>query len=438
MSAQANATPTKSFFIALIVRDVNIMDCIKDLIDNSIDGILRHSGRSSLKRFEIRLTVNGDQFEIRDNCGGIELDIAQRYAFRFGKPDEDVERDKPIAGRYGIGMKRAIFKLGNKIEIETRALKSRFSMEIPVPKWREDEKMPWHFDIQDSDANAKSPLEKTFTRILVTDLHKEVAEELGDSLFQTRLRRDLEFAYADRIRHGLNLVLNDVPAQAQRMELLFSSRVKPLVRTEPLDGVLTRYFVGLGPQDEDEMKAIDFAGWYIFCNNRLLVAADKSSETGWGKENKNPSFHPQFNQFRGYAFFESTDVDSLPWNTAKNQLNTESPVYRAAKPRLSAALREVVDFLNKRKDARAADDPRYDKPLERAKLVPIWRLKPSPHFRVAVRKSAPREIIKRIAYERPTWMVERAMESLGVETTRQVGEETFDYYFAKNCNGKRD
>jgi len=230
--------------------------------------------------------------------------------------------------------------------------------------------------------------------------------------------------------------VNDVDAKPQRMELLYSSKVKPLVRSEPLNGVRMKYFVGLGPEDKDEEKGVDFAGWYVFCNNRLLVAADKSNESGWGKENKNPSFHPQYNQFRGYVFFESNDADSLPWNTAKNQLNTESPAYRAAKPKLTAALRDVANFLNKRKKARSEDDKRYDKPLESAKLVSIWDLRTSPHFRVAVPETAPKEKISRISYDRPAWMVERAMETLGVDTVKSVGEETFDYYFAKNCNGK--
>jgi len=436
MSTEANASPTKSFFITLIVRDVNITDCLKDLIDNSIDGIVRHSSGTSLKRFKISLKVKAGEFEIHDNCGGIELDIAQRHAFRFGKPDADVERNKPIAGRYGIGMKRAIFKLGDKVKIETQALKSRFAMSIDVPAWEKDDTMPWHFDIQDAEAHAKAPLEKTFTRISITGLHKEVGEEFGDALFRTRLLRGLEFAYADRIRHGLTLTLNDAVAQPQRMELLYSSKVKPLVRSESLDGVRMRYFIGLCAQDEDEMKAVEFAGWYIFCNNRLLVAADKSIATGWGKENKNPSFHPQFNQFRGYVFFESNDTDRLPWNTAKNQLNTESPAYRAAKPKLAAALREVADFLNDRKEARSKEDLRYDKPLDSAKLVSIWNLRSSQHFRVSVPKSDPKEKIKRISYDRPAWMVERAMESLGVDTVKEVGEETFDYYYGKNCNGK--
>jgi hypothetical protein len=436
MSAQANANPTKSFFISLIVRDVNITDCIKDLIDNSIDGIVRHHSGQNLKRFKILLKVTEKEFEIWDNCGGIELDIAKRYAFRFGKPDDEVERDKLIAGRYGIGMKRAIFKLGDKINIATQALKSSFSMQIDVPTWKRDDTPPWKFDIQTAEENDPAPMDKTFTRIRITGLHEEVADEFGDSLFRSRLIRDLEFAYADRIRHGLTLKVNDTEAKPQKMELLSSSKVKAMARYSPLDGVRMKCFVGLGPDDDDESSAMDSAGWYVFCNNRLLLAADKSPNTGWGRENKNPSWHPQYNQFRGYVFFESNNTDKLPWNTAKNQLNTESAAYRTAKPMLADALREVVDYLNKRKKARSDKDRRYDEPLKSAKLVSVWDLPAAQHFRVSVRKNVEKRKVERISYERPSWMVERAMETLGVSTPKEVGEETFDHYFERNCNGQ--
>lgn len=33
--------PTKSFFIEMITRDISIEDAIMDLIDNSIDGVIR-------------------------------------------------------------------------------------------------------------------------------------------------------------------------------------------------------------------------------------------------------------------------------------------------------------------------------------------------------------------------------------------------------------
>jgi len=39
--AFANALPRKRFFLEMFTRDVSLQDCILDLIDNSIDGLIR-------------------------------------------------------------------------------------------------------------------------------------------------------------------------------------------------------------------------------------------------------------------------------------------------------------------------------------------------------------------------------------------------------------
>ncbi len=37
----ANAYPRKNFFIQMFTKDIGLEDCILDLIDNSIDGLIR-------------------------------------------------------------------------------------------------------------------------------------------------------------------------------------------------------------------------------------------------------------------------------------------------------------------------------------------------------------------------------------------------------------
>jgi hypothetical protein len=38
---QANAYPRKHFFLEMFTRDISLEDCVLDLIDNSIDGLVR-------------------------------------------------------------------------------------------------------------------------------------------------------------------------------------------------------------------------------------------------------------------------------------------------------------------------------------------------------------------------------------------------------------
>ena len=53
------------------------------------------------------------------------------------------------------------------------------------------------------------------------------------------------------------------------------------------------------------------AGWYVICNGRVILEADRRTNTGWGlvEENANrvviPTFHNQFARFRGLVIFDS-------------------------------------------------------------------------------------------------------------------------------------
>ena len=41
---KANALPRKRFFVEMFTRDISLMDCILDLIDNSIDDVVVGDG----------------------------------------------------------------------------------------------------------------------------------------------------------------------------------------------------------------------------------------------------------------------------------------------------------------------------------------------------------------------------------------------------------
>ena len=36
----------------------------------------------------VRIEINSERLIVKDNCGGIPVDIARNYAFRFGRPKE--------------------------------------------------------------------------------------------------------------------------------------------------------------------------------------------------------------------------------------------------------------------------------------------------------------------------------------------------------------
>src|SRR3712207_2413030 len=87
---RVEATPEKRFFISMLVRDIELIPAIVDLVDNSVDGAKRLRPGEGNGRFGglfVRLTVNEKTFRIEDNCGGIEVSHARNYAFRFGRAE---------------------------------------------------------------------------------------------------------------------------------------------------------------------------------------------------------------------------------------------------------------------------------------------------------------------------------------------------------------
>src|SRR6266849_9758002 len=192
----ADASPTKQFFIRMITRDIRLEDCILDLIDNSLDGATRLIHKKLPSRdednkfagFEISLSLDGE-FSISDNCGGIGLKLAKEVAFHFGRP-KDAPPDKDyMIGLYGIGMKRAMFKLGKLIKIESSTKDDAFKMMIDVDAW--EKKTEWNFEM-----NVVKPWTPVGTNIQIPTLTKEVQVQMRDSTFVSELRRLIARDYA--------------------------------------------------------------------------------------------------------------------------------------------------------------------------------------------------------------------------------------------------
>ena len=141
------ANPTKTFFVNMITRDITLEDSILDLIDNSVDGAWRSSGNHAislnddvdLSAYRISITISPEFFSIRDNCGGMTLDDAVNHVFSFGRKHSQ-KNDAYSIGVYGIGMKRAAFKLGSDIRVvstnqETDGTRQSFAVPILVDEW---------------------------------------------------------------------------------------------------------------------------------------------------------------------------------------------------------------------------------------------------------------------------------------------------------------
>ena len=139
----------------MLTRDIDLTDAILDLLDNCLDGVLRKRGSMDIKRddfdysgFEANITIEKDCFIIQDNCGGISKSIAINSAFRMGRDSTKVlDENLPTVGIYGIGMKRAIFKIGREAEILSKCNDEQFCVKIPYEWTKTDD---WKLNLDDT------------------------------------------------------------------------------------------------------------------------------------------------------------------------------------------------------------------------------------------------------------------------------------------------
>jgi hypothetical protein len=425
-----NASPTKGFFIAVLIKDINFLDAIVELVDNSVDSVRAGSGTANISGKFIEIQYDKKQFSIRDNAAGIPIDQAKKYVFRFGRAPGAPATPGSV-GEFGVGMKRALFKMGRYFEVESWTRSEHFRVEVDVDLWEsETDKDPneWTFPMVVADRNRVNA--ESGTHIAARKLTDFAIEKLSSASFGTELMLAIRRAHAEIINAGLTISVNGVNVAAEVETLLQSDEVKPIKYSETFEvlkkPVTVLMIVGVG-----EAKLAK-AGWYIFCNGRQIEQAEKTEKTGWNTalddDPKTPKVHWQFRRFRGYLFFESKSPDALPWNTTKTGLDVEAPAYRHIRPKMLGAMRQVIDFLNQ---VDSESDLEGDTPLttalESAASVTLRNLPENRNFYFKPSANRPEKMM-RITYSVRASRGEMVKEALGANSNKEVGEKTFEYY----------
>ncbi|BBZ05987.1 hypothetical protein MDOR_01560 [Mycolicibacterium doricum] len=434
--------PTKEFFISMLVRDIGLIPAIVDLVDNSVDGARRvrpTNGDVSdqARRFDglyVAIRISPDAFEIADNCGGITWETAKSYAFRFGRPPSAPATPGSI-GQFGIGMKRALFKLGNAFTVRSITSLEDFDLAVNVREWRNSES--WDFtDVRHNSSSHGD--DEIGTIIRVTDLHESVSESFALSRFESELSDELSMRHQKSMNEGLALSLNGIPVNVDILTLLSSEELRPGHLDDVLDEttdapVYVTMYTGISESSPTD------AGWYVYCNGRLVLGPDRTAVTGWGTSKGVPQYHNQYARFRGYLFFESASVDKLPWTTTKQGVDMGHWAYRALQPRMTDAMKPVIAFLNALDAER--DNPSSGAPLEsyvtEAEKSPasLGDITDSSTFTSPRRQQAPkRPETQSIQYARPKAQINAVKRKLRATSARQVGEGTFDYFYKRECS----
>lgn len=358
-----NGGPTKRFFVSMLTRDIELMDALLDLIDNSIDGAMRQRrGRldedKPYEGFEAKVSISPERFEIKDNCGGIPKEDID-HAFMLGRPDIDRDSDLPTVGMYGIGMKRAIFKMGRDAKVQTRSSDGAFTVHY-TPEWLDEKNNDWELPYTET----ADDLSDTGTYIVVEKLLPSIQRNFqDDSSFLQEFRDLVSKHYGYIMDRGFGIIINGLEIEPAILKLHalenqeegFAGAIAPYFFSGIVSDVEIDVWVGFyrPPPKASDIEAeletsisSDEAGITVICNDRVVLHNDRSRTTGWGEINA-PKYHNQFSSIAGVAIFTSNNAAHLPLRTTKRGLEVDNEAYYIAKKYLVEGITKFTSFTNK-------------------------------------------------------------------------------------------
>ena len=439
----AHANPTKAFFVSMITRDITLEDSILDLIDNSVDSARRCEGSrpmalgddANLSAYQISISTSPQRFFIKDNCGGMTLDDAVEHAFSFGRRASE-QQDEYSIGVYGIGMKRAAFKLGKNIRVRSTyqgadGNRQAFAVPITVDDWLRDDDPPWDFDIVE-DEN----LDECGVEILVESLTDATKASFDNPAFLQNLPRTIARDYSIHLNRGLRIVVNDKVVNGLPIKLSRGVEYAP-VRVDYKDHangdeVAVEIIGGMAAPPPDSADPDDAGdgdkrfGWYVACNGRIVLAADKTSVAGWGTQDW-PQWHRQYSGFIGIVLFTAANAVALPITTTKRSVDTSSEVYLRARVRMRNISKEWIAYTNIRKQA-----------IEEAKkkevvqaVIPIHAVEKQPSITFPKLRPVYVERPANVNYSVRISRMKKLAKELGNVNMpyRDVGLKSFDYTY---------
>lgn len=434
---KVQANPAKSFFVSMLIKDITLRDAIGDLVDNAVDAIkARVEDKNDLSGYKVEVTLNADEFTISDNGQGMSTEIARTTAFNFGKAKEHHLIEGSI-GQFGIGMKRAFFKIGSFISVHSVTKKSCFDIDIDVPEWLTHNE--WEFSFKEDTLREDEDQQgETGFGVTIKSLSEDAKSSFSSDIFISQLTKEIEYEHMLNIEKGLTITINGYKLKETSIMLVCDDQFKPTYWQKEKDGLTIRIMAGISKKDEDE------GGWYVFCNDRLILAKDKSANTVWtgGKGDGVALWHAQYHRFRGFVFFEAKDSSKLPWNTTKTGMDMDSPIYQGVRSQMITMTKQVMELMDKLKSEKEKDNPEDEQKLNNAvdqstKTGKMSVLELRAHtemlqekfvFPEALYSPAGKKNQINIQYFVPRERFQQVCSQLKVKSGKDVGMKTFDYY----------
>ena len=214
-----------------------------------------------------------------------------------------------------------------------------FDLKLDVGKWAQLNEQPWQIAIT---PRKPVPSDKTGTSIVVTQLYDEVTRRMSDGVFEGQLRDAVARTYAYYLAKLVTISVNNQIVEGTKIDLGENHASESF----GFDKVTCAITAGIGVPQAGAFRDRS-SGWFVFCNGRAVISADKSQLTGWGGAGL-PIFQPKHRPFLGTVFFVSEYPEELPWTTTKSGINEDSAIWQTARRHMSSIGRIVISFLDSR------------------------------------------------------------------------------------------
>ena len=329
MNDEASMEPRKELFIFAITKDITLDSAICDLIENSINSAKKLSGFKSLKGYRVDLYIDQNyndkyDFVIRDNCGGITREDAKNRAFKLGNDFKDNKLG------FGIGMKRALFKLADEYTLESYTLYDKFKIEMNVKEWVK--KSTWKTPIKKN--NNKENLESGVV-ISISKLNNKIEDELLSKEFQRNFITTIKINFEFALEAGFEINLNN-----KRLEYNSSLFAKNLLEDR-------KYIVSENEVilkiEHNSKRSCNYYGWNYVINGRNIIHGDKCILNNWHKNIKDNIYN--FEKFVGFVFINGDNVSELPLNTSKDGIDINNSMYVKIQKYMVSAMDKTKEYF---------------------------------------------------------------------------------------------
>ncbi len=444
----------------MLTRDISLEYAILDLLDNCVDGIQRSARIRTLQKkkpydgYWAKINISSDQFRIEDNCGGIPWSMHE-YAFRMGRLKKEVDSTRRMVGTYGIGMKRAIFKIGQECTVATHSRDRSYTVRFS-PEWMKDE------DQWDIEATEIPKSRAMGTTVTITQLHKSIGTELGSKVFRDTLRKSVATHYAYIMQKGFAVYVNGQKVPPKKIRLLFEEAtrqtakregIRPFIYTtthEEVEVFLAVGFTSPIPSKEEvddglvnnrEKYSSEGAGWTVICNDRTVLYCDKTPLTGWGVSGV-PQYHTQFVAISGIVLFNAADASCLPTTTTKRGIDASSHLYMQIRDKMIEGMKLFTQYTNEWKSKeQVAESRRRLKQVDAVDLedirsnaahLPLQATRgaiPGSQYRPTLPKPKKTRMKEKISFMRPVKEVRKVSSYLfgtSGEEPKKVGQKCFE------------